>query len=315
MIDGAEPLSELTTADLVVIFARTEEAVRAHAPGLDAINVFPVADSDTGANLLAVVAALAAAAVGATSAAALAAALVGPAERAARGHAGTLFGQFVTGWAEDIRNADRIDADRFALALEAGADRARRAMGTPTEGTMLSVIDAASAAALAALDAGGSLARVAAAANDAGLDALERTPDQLPALAEAGVVDAGAAGWLVWLDVVLSHILGDGDPGDLGSGHDGGRPASSVGGRWDIRFRIRCNPAAAGSLSGVLASLGEVTEFEAVVAEAMVADGGSWDVAARADDIGAVIEAALSAGRPIDIRVDEAQTAGDRDRG
>ena len=304
MIDGAEPLTELSTADLVVILGRTAEAMRAHAPGLDAIDVVPAPDGDTGANLAVTAVSLAASAAGATSIAALAGSLVTAAPSAARGLSGRLFAEFTAGWADAVRNSDRIDAERFALGLEAGAERARAAVPRPIEGTMLSVIDAAVAAALGVLDAGGLLSEVVVAANDGGLDALERTAEQLPALLAAGVVDAGAAGWLVWLDAVVAHVLGDDGVADE-------VPEQPVGddgeARWDIRFRIRCDAAAAETLGGVLASLGDVTSLERTDPS-----DGLWSVAVAADDIGAVIEAALSVGRPVEIAVNDAPTVGGR---
>lgn len=207
-----------------------------------------------------------------------------------------MLAEFMAGWTDAVRNADRVDAERFALALEAGAERARGSVRRPIEGTMLTVMDAAADRALAVIDAGGSLAEVLMAANDGGLDALELTSGQLPELAAAGVVDAGAAGWLVWLDVVLAHVCGDDDPvADLGSRPDGG-----AGPRWAIRFRIRCDRPSADRLGGVFESLGDLGGFDPIDEQA-----GLWSVVVLADDIGAVIEAALSAGRPFDIRVDQ----------
>lgn len=178
---------------------------------IDAINVYPVADGDTGTNLYLTVesAATAVEAVfagyetrpgyetqpaGPTLADAVRAmahgALIG-----ARGNSGTILAQLLRGMAQ-VLAADgaqpRCDGPALRLALRRAADSARQAVAHPVEGTVLTV---ASAAADAAERADGDCGTVARAAHEGARAALAATPAQLSVLARAGVVDAGAAVW------------------------------------------------------------------------------------------------------------------------
>ena len=114
----------------------------------------------------------------------------------ARGNSGVIVSQLVGGLCDAVieREAEVVDAPLLADAFAAGAAAARACVAHPQEGTILTVADAGAAAAVEAAEAGGSLADVCEAAVDAAQEALARTPDQLEALARAGVVDAGGAG-------------------------------------------------------------------------------------------------------------------------
>ena len=120
----------------------------------------------------------------------------------ARGNSGVIVSQLVGGLCDAVieREAEVVDALLLADAFAAGAAAARACVAHPQEGTILSVADAGAAAAVEAAEAGGSLADVCEAAVDAAQEALTRTPDQLEALARAGVVDAGGAGCVLMLE-------------------------------------------------------------------------------------------------------------------
>ncbi|CAL9412556.1 putative protein [Streptomyces sp. enrichment culture] len=194
---------------------------------IDAINVYPVADGDTGTNLyLTVESATAAveavfaaheAGTGAT-AAGEAAASGGPslaeAVRAmahgaligARGNSGTILAQLLRGMAQVLAGRGggaHTDGPGLRLALRRAADSARQAVARPVEGTVLSV---AAAAADAAEGTEGDCGAVARAAYEGARTALAATPGRLPALRRAGVVDAGGCG-LVWVLAALVEAL------------------------------------------------------------------------------------------------------------
>ncbi len=177
-------------------------ALRSHRREIDASNVFPVADGDTGTNMYVT---LRAASVAATAlhtpnlhAAALAAARASLLN--ARGNSGTILAALLDGFSHGVRGLAHASAPEVATAMHAAAAAARAALVEPVEGTMLSVATAIAEAASGAANRGEGatpfLATIARAANEA----VDRTPQQLDVLARAGVVDAGAAG--------LAHVVG-----------------------------------------------------------------------------------------------------------
>lgn len=177
---------------------------------LNRINVFPVPDADTGANLASTLRAAAAAlstphdlTVGQTARAAADAALDG-----ARGNSGAIFAQFLHGMAESIGNKVSVTTREFAAAVRRGADSAQQALAQPVEGTILSVLRAWAAALEEQTsrihDFGDLLGRGLERAREA----LANTPKQLAVLAKHGVVDAGAQGFVYFLEGI-STFFGD----------------------------------------------------------------------------------------------------------
>lgn len=168
---------------------------------LDAANVYPVADGDTGANLLATWdAAVAGLPAGPPARAGdLAQALARGAAAAARGNSGVLLAQWLHGVARVWAGREQLAGADLADGLAAGAQAARDALQTPVEGTLLSVAESAALAAVAVVRRSGAPPTpqdVLAAALAAADRELAATPQRLPLLGRAGVVDAGAAGWL-----------------------------------------------------------------------------------------------------------------------
>lgn len=193
-------------------FVAGARAVAAHREELDRINVFPVADNDTGSNLSATLARVAAAVAPSrerdvSRVARLAAdeALMG-----SRGNSGAILAQLLEGFAGAAAGASRLTAHAFGTAAAAGAAAARDAMSQPKEGTILSVVDAfAEEAARGATDARevrgtSDFAVLLPAAAAAAGRALARTREQLPVLRRAGVVDAGARGFVLLLEGALA---------------------------------------------------------------------------------------------------------------
>jgi DegV family protein with EDD domain len=179
-------------------------AVSVRREEIDRINVFPVADRDTGSNLAATLDRVSAAVAGTKerSLAAVARRAADEALLGARGNSGAIAAQALEGFAEAVRGAERLLPSEFGRAARAAAHAARGAMANPKEGTFLSVIEAW--ADEAGVAGAGSWAAVFASALPAARAALARTPDQLAVLKKAGVVDAGAQGFVNFLEGVAA---------------------------------------------------------------------------------------------------------------
>jgi hypothetical protein len=190
---------------------------------LNRINVFPVPDGDTGTNLALTVRSIADhlrsnkdRAVSAVAHRAAQGAVLG-----ARGNCGMMLSHFLLGFAEGVSDRERITTAEFGSALGAGVDKLYDALDDPVEGTILSVMRDAAAAARAseATDFVPLVTQVLEQARDS----LARTPEQLAVLKRAGVVDAGAKGFVSMLEGVLMFVDGvqiavDADVGGGGNG-------------------------------------------------------------------------------------------------
>ncbi len=181
---------------------------------INSINVFPVADSDTGTNSLLTVSggldAVAELDAGRGVAEVLAAFARG-ALVSARGNSGVIISQFVGGMAEFLGEvgSDDVGPGKLSRALRAGHRAARGAVAVPVRGTVLSATKSSSRHARRAAKGGGELADVCRAALDAAREETRRSPEKLPVLAEAGVVDAGASVLVVLLEALVEAVTGD----------------------------------------------------------------------------------------------------------
>ncbi len=176
---------------------------------LNRINVFPVPDGDTGTNLSLTVQAIAdhleqstERSVGGVAHEAAQAAVLG-----ARGNSGMMLSHFLLGFARGLEGRIRIDASDFGGALEAGVENLSEALEAPVEGTILTVMrDTARAVSGAEIE---DIAPLAEHMLDRARDSLERTPELLPVLSAAGVVDAGAKGFVSLLEGAVRFLRGD----------------------------------------------------------------------------------------------------------
>ncbi|MHB8703053.1 MAG: DAK2 domain-containing protein [Candidatus Tyrphobacter sp.] len=175
---------------------------------LNDLNVYPVPDGDTGTNMYLTLrsAALEAYAAGAGPVSSVAAAAAQGALMGARGNSGVILSQMLRGFAHHVRHREAVDAFGVAMALREAALAARQALLKPVDGTIVSVADAAADAAYRLALHERDLVRLLSGVLRAANDALERTPDQLPALKEAGVVDAGGAGFVYVLEGALAFL-------------------------------------------------------------------------------------------------------------
>ena len=179
--------------------------------GLNKINVFPVADGDTGNNLAFTLSSVLNGALSRRSRhiGELLKRIGDDAIDGARGNSGAILAQFLYGLAEHSRTQPSLDAAALAAAVRHGADSARSALAHPVEGTILSVIDSfADAMQEAALqlqnDPRGGFTRALAQAQRA----LADTPQQMALLQRAGVVDAGAQGFVDLLEGIAEFVEG-----------------------------------------------------------------------------------------------------------
>lgn len=182
--------------------------LRKYRTVLNDLNVFPVPDGDTGSNMyLTARAALREAhkvchePLRVVAAAAAQGSLLG-----ARGNSGVILSQILRGFAHSVRHRDHIDTFELAVAMKDAAAAARAALTKPVEGTIISVASAAAEEAYKLAMHERDFYRLTNAVVRAANAALDRTPDQLPALKEAGVVDSGGAGFVYFLEGVLRFL-------------------------------------------------------------------------------------------------------------
>ncbi len=286
------------------------DTMKAHAEGINRLNVYPVPDGDTGTNMArtldAVVAELDLAdpELEPTCNAISHGSLMG-----ARGNSGVILSQILRGLVGILKDATDLSATKVAEALKAASASAYQAVLKPIEGTILTVVrESAEAATVSAAD-GASLVGMLRAARAAGKAALDNTPELLPVLKDAGVVDAGGAGYLLFLDSALFVV--DGDPlpePDEGDGPsieqlelvarrhamDGGVDVSEL--RYEVMYFVDL----------VDERIQEFKEAWGEIGDSIVVVGGDglWNCHVHTNDIGAAIEAALQLdGRPKQIRV------------
>ncbi|MCO5385471.1 DAK2 domain-containing protein [Desulfosporosinus sp.] len=178
---------------------------------VDALNVFPVPDGDTGTNMYLTIQSAARDAekitgksIGEVAAAASMGSLMG-----ARGNSGVILSQLLRGIAKGLEGLNTANALQVAQALQAGVDTAYKAVMKPVEGTILTVSKETARAALAMAKSGGSLLETLQEAEQKGLKSLAKTPEMLPVLKQAGVVDAGGQGFLVILGGWIAVLTGE----------------------------------------------------------------------------------------------------------
>ena len=203
-------LTELGARQLVKVMDTYETALGQHREVLNRLNVYPVPDGDTGTNMHLTLEAVREELsqlgeqndMAATCKAIAHGSLMG-----ARGNSGVILCQILRGLATIFSGSESVGPKELANGLEEANKVARAAVMRPVEGTILTVAEAAAEAAAAAVDG---LVGVSEAARDGAVATLLRTPELLPVLAEAGVVDAGGAGLVLLFDSLL-HVV-DGRP-------------------------------------------------------------------------------------------------------
>ena len=313
----------------------TRAAFAARRAEIDALNVYPVPDGDTGTNLyLTLDTALDAVrteherlgVLGRTTLEQECTALARTMLLTGRGNSGVILSQLVRGFAEAIADSGAETADGAVIAdgLSRASQRAWESVTRPVEGTILSVARAAAEAGASAASVG--LVAVTDAALDAATVALAHTTSQLASLERAGVVDAGGAGYLLMLEALArvvhedeahvgdrmeplaqdlsmrrreewAHVGGGVQPTKGTGAPPAGEPPSEPGGpAYEVMFLLEdTDGARVDTLRTTLDGIGD----------SLLVVGGPalWNIHVHVDDVGAAIEAGIAAGRPYRIRV------------
>jgi len=295
-------LDHLEPTDLRDVVLTFRDTLAAHKAIVNRLNVYPVPDGDTGSNMYStiehVAADLADAGDGLDG---ICTAIAHGSLMGAKGNSGVILCQILRGMVEVLRVETPATGRVVADALTAASVASYKAVQKPVEGTILTVVRESASAAAAAADAGGDLLAVADAARVQGGIALEHTPEQLPALAQAGVVDAGGAGFLLLLDALLHHVDGRALPvaPDVGDEPDVFHHAHDGDGSDDLRYEVMY------FLEAPDDSIPGFKDMWATIGDSIVVVGGDglWNCHVHTDDIGAAIEAGIDVGRPRKIRI------------
>jgi DAK2 domain fusion protein YloV len=196
-------------AGLLAAYRSAVANLAAHVDEVNALNVFPVPDGDTGSNMLATVKAALAEAEATSNGSAdrVAAAISYGALMGARGNSGVIASQIFRGMAEGLGGKRHFTGPDLAHALTQGAATAYKAVAKPVEGTILTVVREAAAAAVISAEDGGDLEDVLTAAVEGARLAVAKTPSMLPILRDAGVVDAGGQGLYRILEGTLQYMV------------------------------------------------------------------------------------------------------------
>lgn len=213
MVDAVHDApAALGPIDLAEAFAFATDWLAVHEKEVNALNVYPVPDGDTGTNMHLTLQSVRRqlAEEKPQTMAAFAHALSYGSLLGARGNSGVILSQVLKGFAESARKHRSLGVEELRAALKNATKTAYAAVMKPVEGTILTVVRATSEAAAASLEV--DPLTVLRDAHRGGEDALERTPELLPLLKQAGVVDAGGLGYLRMLEGIIAHFEGRGLP-------------------------------------------------------------------------------------------------------
>jgi DAK2 domain fusion protein YloV len=296
-----------------------------HQATINRLNVFPVPDGDTGTNMAATVKEVVqelAELPKPWSMSSVCTAIAHGSLMGARGNSGVILCQILRAIAQRASPLEVVTSVDLAAGLADGSTAARSALVHPVEGTILTVASRAADAAVLCASSGGLVATLDAA-REAAIEALFATPELLPVLAEAGVVDAGGAGLVLLYDALLNVLADRALPVELELPEDVARrvalkdahgitavlePFKDNGYdlRYEVMFFLETNDEAIPAFKEVWAGIGD-----SIV---VVGGEGLWNCHVHTDDVGAAIEAALDAGRPREIRVSDLATQVEEER-
>ncbi|MCU0272785.1 MAG: DAK2 domain-containing protein [Acidimicrobiales bacterium] len=275
------------------------DGLRAHREAINRLNVYPVPDGDTGTNMTLTVESVVAEVGDHTGLAEVCAAMAHGSLMGARGNSGVILSQILRGMTGVLREAPVVDGVTFSRALTAAASAAYTAVQRPVEGTILTVVRESAEAAAEVAVHDQDLVVVVDAALRGGERSLAATPELLPVLKQAGVVDAGGRGLLLLFDAFLA--VADGRPmpePEVLAGpapHVEPEPGGIADLRYEVMFLLEADDERVPAFREQWAAIGD-----SIV---VVGGEGLWNCHVHTDDIGAAIEAGIEAGRPRAIRV------------
>ncbi len=286
------------------------DALALHRDVINQLNVYPVPDGDTGTNMaLTLETVVAEVAAAGDQMSEVCGAISHGSLMGARGNSGVILSQILRGLAEAVATAGHVDPPVLAGALRQASAAADESVSAPVEGTILTVVRDVATAAAEAVDQGvDGLIQMVEGCQRAGRASLERTPELLPQLARANVVDAGGAGFLLFLDALATAMDGrplpDPPPVDptagvgaavAGADDPHGVDDGAGGTRYEVMFFLEAEDGRIGEFRSVWEALGD-----SIV---VVGGDGLWNCHIHSNDIGGSIEAGIGVGRPFDIRV------------
>lgn len=306
MTTTAEARAALTGRELYEMIEMAAAWLERNAEAINAINVFPVPDGDTGINMALTMRAAVDAAGGAESVSEVMRAMARGALMGARGNSGVILSQLIRGFAGDLDLCRTVGGAELAGALASGAATARAAVSKPIEGTILTVADGAARGAREQVARGAGIEPVMAAAVAAAQTAVEQTPELLPVLKEAGVVDSGGFGLAVLLEGALRYLRGEAlperaaDAGQIGAdwlaaADDADGHAGGFG--YCTEFVVSGDDIAVESLRADLLAIGESV--------LVVGDSSLARVHIHIDDAGRALSLGGAAGRLSKVKVDD----------
>ena len=291
----------LNAEHLKRIISRYHDQLTLHREALNRLNVYPVPDGDTGTNMTLTVQSVVEAVRNTRGMGEVTGAISHGSLMGARGNSGVILSQILRGLSDTFRGYEEVGTAALALALDRASDAAYQAVLRPVEGTILTVLRAAAdAAAETGTDAGEDLGALLASVYDRAEKELENTPELLPVLKQAGVVDAGAAGFLLLIVAFLEEVTGlhvlvperifeatvrtpempDGD----------GSRSSIADLRYEVMFLLDATETRIGSFREQWLELGD-----SIV---IVGGDGTYNCHIHTDRPGPAIEAGITAGRP-----------------
>ncbi|HUY16121.1 MAG TPA: DAK2 domain-containing protein [Acidimicrobiales bacterium] len=294
--------STLSARDLRRAIATYGELLRSHREVINRLNVYPVPDGDTGTNMALTIESVSGALAELADDAPLgevAEAIAHGSLMGARGNSGVILSQLLRGLVAHFPAEGDVTARELADALEHANVLARQAVVRPVEGTILSIARAGAEGANAHAD---SLVALVRGARDSATEALARTPDQLAVLKQAGVVDSGGAGLVLFFDALCFVVAKDELPTAPDADaivvrvHEQPREDAALAElRYEVMYFLDADDTKMHAFREVWAGIGD-----SIV---IVGGDGLYNCHIHTDDVGAAIEASLDAGRPREIRV------------
>ena len=289
---------------------------------LNKLNVYPVPDGDTGTNMVLTMRSAAESMEksptgrdnqptgqrGEGDLSALTRRLAGGALMGARGNSGVILSQIIRGFADGLADKPRMDSRELSGSFQEAVRRAYAAMENPVEGTILTVLRESADAAAKVAETDPDIVHYLETMHDEALLSLERTPEKLPVLKEAGVVDSGAMGFVCIIEGIMRLIRGeelDANPSALAAevagpvleGSAGGPP--DIGPRFCTEFLLHCGADVRGPMREFLQGRGESLIF--------VADGDVVRVHIHTDEPAEVLRHARGLGEVSHEKVDDMQ--------
>jgi hypothetical protein len=282
------------------------EALSVYEEEINGLNVYPVPDGDTGTNLRLTLAAVTKALDQSSDPCA---SIIRGSLMGARGNSGVILSQIFRGLSERIGEAEGLDGESLTLGLRTGSDLAYKAVMQPQEGTILTVAREAAEEAESARVDGEDLVESVRRVVGRAQDALDRTPELLPILKQAGVVDAGGRGLLLFFECLLHTLDGSPlpppqvparSPAEAVHGTDAiGAPVTTESGSlefpFEVQFLFETGDKAADEYRELLSRYGDCV--------LVVGGAGLYNVHVHTNNVGGVIEEAIERGRPRQIEV------------